>query len=98
MCGLYVGSQLNRQHVPSVDHSELARETERLDRKCITANDNIDDVMITSPDVHVGLELGRLIQQSRAHRKMSQKDLAAVSHSFFSHFFSLEGPFRLRHF
>ena len=66
-----------------MDHSELARETERLDRKCITAN---DDVMITSLDVHVGLELGRLIQHSRAHREMSQKDLAAVSHSFFSHF------------
>ena len=33
--GLCVGSQLNRQHVPSVDHSELARETERLDRKCV---------------------------------------------------------------
>ena len=51
-----------------------------------TANDNVDDVMITSPDVHVELELGRLIQHSRAQRKMSQKDLAAVSHSFFSHF------------
>ena len=35
VCGLYVGSQLNRQHVPSVDHNELARETERLDRRCI---------------------------------------------------------------
>ena len=34
--------------------------------------------MITSSDVHVGLELGRLIQQTRTQRKMSQKDLAAV--------------------
>ena len=59
-----------------------------------TANDNIDDVMITSSDVHVGLELGRLIQQSRAQRKMSQKDLAAVSHSFFVTFhFLLRGLF-----
>ena len=30
---VYTGDQLNRQHVPSVDHSELARETERLDRE-----------------------------------------------------------------
>ena len=30
-------------------------------------------------DVHIGLELGRLIQQIRNERKMSQKDLAAVS-------------------
>ena len=28
-----LGDQLNRQHAPSMDHSELARETERLDRK-----------------------------------------------------------------
>ena len=34
--------------------------------------------MVTSSDVHVGLELGRLIQQTRTQRKMSQKDLAAV--------------------
>ena len=27
------GSHLNRQHVPSVDQSELAGETERLDRE-----------------------------------------------------------------
>ena len=27
------GDQLNRQHLPSVDQSELARETERLDRE-----------------------------------------------------------------
>ena len=30
-------------------------------------------------DVHVGLDMGRLIQQSRQKNKMSQKDLAAVS-------------------
>ena len=30
---IYTGDQLNRQHVPSVDQSELARETERLDRE-----------------------------------------------------------------
>ena len=61
-----------------------------------TANDNIDDVMITSSDVHVGLELGRLIQHSRAHRKMSQKDLAAVSRGelfFLTLHFSLRGLF-----
>ena len=29
------GSHLNRQHVPSVDQSELAGETERLDREWI---------------------------------------------------------------
>lgn len=34
--------------------------------------------MITSSDVHVGLELGRLVQQTRTQRRMSQKDLAAV--------------------
>ena len=31
----YTGSHLNRQHVPSVDQSELAGETERLDREWI---------------------------------------------------------------
>ena len=30
-------------------------------------------------DVHVGLELGHLIQKTRLSQKMSQKDLAAVS-------------------
>ena len=44
-----------------------------------------DDVMVTSSDVHVGLELGRLIQQTRTQRKMSQKDLAAVSNSILPH-------------
>ena len=29
-------------------------------------------------DVHVGLEMGRLIQQARLQQSMSQKDLAAV--------------------
>lgn len=29
-------------------------------------------------DVHVGLEMGRLIQQTRLQQTMSQKDLAAV--------------------
>ena len=27
------GGQLNQQHTPAVDHQELARETERLDRE-----------------------------------------------------------------
>ena len=30
-------------------------------------------------DVHIGLELGRLIQQTRTQKGMSQKDVAAVS-------------------
>ena len=53
------------------------------------ANGDVDDddyVMVTSSDVHVGLELGRLIQQTRTQRKMSQKDLAAVSISISPHF------------
>ena len=49
-------------------------------------DDDDDDVMVTSSDVHVGLELGRLIQQTRTQRKMSQKDLAAVSISIYPHF------------
>ena len=36
-------------------------------------------VCVCVSDVHIGLELGRLIQQIRTQRKMSQKDLAAVS-------------------
>ena len=50
------------------------------------ANGDDDDVMVTSSDVHVGLELGRLIQQTRTQRKMSQKDLAVVSNSISLHF------------
>ena len=35
--------------------------------------------MMCNADVLIGLELGRLIQQTRTRKKMSQKDLAAVS-------------------
>lgn len=31
-----IGSQLNKQHAPTMDHHELARETERLDRMLLT--------------------------------------------------------------
>ena len=32
-CCVPAGGQLNQQHTPAVDHQELARETERLDRE-----------------------------------------------------------------
>lgn len=36
-------------------------------------------LMVFNIDVHVGLDMGRLIQQSRQKKGLSQKDLAAVS-------------------
>ena len=36
-------------------------------------------LMVFNIDVHVGLDMGRLIQQSRQKKGFSQKDLAAVS-------------------
>ena len=91
-----LGSQLNKQHAPSVDPQELARETERLHRRvALTTMYNSPVLLYTTHevitvahilmmyinfvDVHIGLELGRLIQQTRTQKKMSQKDLAAVS-------------------
>lgn len=34
---------------------------------------------VAPTDVHIGMELGRLVQQTRVQRGMSQKELAAVS-------------------
>ena len=36
-------------------------------------------LLVFNVDVHVGLDMGRLIQQSRQKKGLSQKDLAAVS-------------------
>ena len=36
-----------------------------------------------SVDVAIGLDMARLIQQSRTKLKWSQKDLATVSHGFY---------------
>ena len=35
--------------------------------------------LVSNIDVHVGLDMGRLIQQARQKKGLSQKDLAAVS-------------------
>lgn len=33
VCVCVLGNKMNKQHTPSLDHQELARETERLDRE-----------------------------------------------------------------
>ena len=39
-------------------------------------------IIISCVDVKIGLEMARLIQQSRMKAKMTQKELASVSNDF----------------